>query len=736
MSTVWHGDLRLRPTAVDERDLISEITRDLLERGLATAPHVVAKLSRRLNGDAQTVCEVAAALTSAQRSGYRMLPLSLPLVPSISAQFDPIRLSAEEFFVLLLAALCTDDHLDTLLGASEHRVDDLIAGGLVAHLNIVHGRFAFVDVRMPIWLRHTATASERSRAHTLLAVVRNARGDQIAVQWHTARGAVQRLPHIVPALISAARELAEGGHPDWAFVVAAEAADHAIGADRDEARLIAGVAAIGAGCVEDAADWLGSLFPNGAVEHRAQALASLLIAETALQGVVPILDPTHHRPRIADAARWQAWARTAGLSSVLCAERGATSSMRAWLIELRDADLRSGADGVIRDSALALCSTLTRDVETILSPSEGPFSGGMIGALHAALDGDIESGLQLLSRAQTGRIRETDPMVAGFEYSPIVDAYLAVTEALLHFWRGDVATARDRLIAAAVDLPIGIPFAGLGATLAQRLDIAVLGTTGPLAQSLVQTLPGGSRVDRLVDNGLEAYLAGNSERAAMEMTLWHDRGAPQHPFAVPGLDEVGPVIERVCVEPRALSEARGLRRRIRSLPETSWRRECADVADAARKLRSPFARGRVEAMLGSAHLIRGDARAGRRFLRAARSLFDDAGAAAWRDAVDVRLARLHTQIEANAQIATMPIAIIHDVDPLEASRMVWAAVLTERELEVAMRVVEGSSNHEIAVELEVSVRTVEVHTGRIFKKLGVRKRVELAVLAHRTGRHT
>ncbi|MBQ3359962.1 MAG: DNA-binding response regulator, partial [Microbacterium sp.] len=32
----------------------------------------------------------------------------------------------------------------------------------------------------------------------------------------------------------------------------------------------------------------------------------------------------------------------------------------------------------------------------------------------------------------------------------------------------------------------------------------------------------------------------------------------------------------------------------------------------------------------------------------------------------------------------------------------------------------------------VSVRTVEVHIGRAFAKLGVRSRVELTVLAHRT----
>ncbi len=64
----------------------------------------------------------------------------------------------------------------------------------------------------------------------------------------------------------------------------------------------------------------------------------------------------------------------------------------------------------------------------------------------------------------------------------------------------------------------------------------------------------------------------------------------------------------------------------------------------------------------------------------------------------------------------------------------WADELTERELDVALLVVQGASNREAADQLYLSVRTVEVHLGRVFRKLGVRSRVELTVLAHRVGR--
>ncbi|MWB97698.1 response regulator transcription factor, partial [Agromyces seonyuensis] len=71
--------------------------------------------------------------------------------------------------------------------------------------------------------------------------------------------------------------------------------------------------------------------------------------------------------------------------------------------------------------------------------------------------------------------------------------------------------------------------------------------------------------------------------------------------------------------------------------------------------------------------------------------------------------------------------------PAPVDRPGWAGPLTERELEVAMLVARGASNRQVAERLFVSVRTIEVHVGRVFTKLGVRSRVELAVLAHRGG---
>jgi two-component system nitrate/nitrite response regulator NarL len=60
----------------------------------------------------------------------------------------------------------------------------------------------------------------------------------------------------------------------------------------------------------------------------------------------------------------------------------------------------------------------------------------------------------------------------------------------------------------------------------------------------------------------------------------------------------------------------------------------------------------------------------------------------------------------------------------------WAALLTDREREVALAVAEGASNKEVARQLGITERTVKAHTGAIFEKLGVRDRMQLALVVH------
>jgi len=59
--------------------------------------------------------------------------------------------------------------------------------------------------------------------------------------------------------------------------------------------------------------------------------------------------------------------------------------------------------------------------------------------------------------------------------------------------------------------------------------------------------------------------------------------------------------------------------------------------------------------------------------------------------------------------------------------------LTERERDVMRLVIEGRPNKLIADELDISVRTVEVHRARVFEKMDVRSAVELANVLRANG---
>ena len=61
--------------------------------------------------------------------------------------------------------------------------------------------------------------------------------------------------------------------------------------------------------------------------------------------------------------------------------------------------------------------------------------------------------------------------------------------------------------------------------------------------------------------------------------------------------------------------------------------------------------------------------------------------------------------------------------------------LTEREQEVAVAVGAGLSNADIAARLYLSVPTVKAHIGRLFTKLDVTNRVQIAICVHDAGLH-
>lgn len=72
-------------------------------------------------------------------------------------------------------------------------------------------------------------------------------------------------------------------------------------------------------------------------------------------------------------------------------------------------------------------------------------------------------------------------------------------------------------------------------------------------------------------------------------------------------------------------------------------------------------------------------------------------------------------------------------DPRETAAKRLATTLSERELEVAVAVGRGGSNAEIAGELFMSQATVKAHISKIFTKLSVTNRVQVAITMHDAG---
>jgi DNA-binding NarL/FixJ family response regulator len=73
------------------------------------------------------------------------------------------------------------------------------------------------------------------------------------------------------------------------------------------------------------------------------------------------------------------------------------------------------------------------------------------------------------------------------------------------------------------------------------------------------------------------------------------------------------------------------------------------------------------------------------------------------------------------------------VEPPSVLKGERSAALTQRELEVLQMIVDGKSNKEIAIALDLSANTIAVHRANIMNSLGIHKTAELVVYAIRAG---
>jgi ATP/maltotriose-dependent transcriptional regulator MalT len=159
-----------------------------------------------------------------------------------------------------------------------------------------------------------------------------------------------------------------------------------------------------------------------------------------------------------------------------------------------------------------------------------------------------------------------------------------------------------------------------------------------------------------------------------------------------------------------------------------------DAGDAARAAKLALgaaqiaddAEGPIEAALsrivaGRALALAGDRERATAELQRAATATDAVGAVRYRDEAERELRRLGHRVHRRSQPAASPAG-----DGVEA--------LTQRELEIARRIVDRQTNRQIAQDLFLSPKTVETHIRNIFAKLGADSRVEVARIVERADR--
>jgi DNA-binding CsgD family transcriptional regulator len=183
--------------------------------------------------------------------------------------------------------------------------------------------------------------------------------------------------------------------------------------------------------------------------------------------------------------------------------------------------------------------------------------------------------------------------------------------------------------------------------------------------------------------------------------------------ALTGLDELGPADAyltqyearaRRAASPWALATAarcRGLLCAARGDPPAAFAAFDGAFVQHDRML-APFERARTLLALASVRRRARQKRATRETVEQALAMFEALGARLWADRARDDLARI------------------------SGRRSTAADELTESERRVAVLASEGRSNKEIAGALQVTVHTVEAHLSRVYRKLGVRSRAELA----------
>ncbi len=729
---------QFRATELQRVDLGGLSTRDAIalvtdHASAAPNPSIAARLVEATGGNPLALVELAGLLTVEQLSGQAPLPDPLPLTDGLEHAFlQQVRhLSSPAQTLLLVSALNATERLDTLLQAAamlnvgDEALHEAESGSL---LDVRDER---VRLRHPL-IRSAVVAgsssTQRRRAHLMLARVLS-HSDPDRSAWHRAAAALGHDESIANELERAAvRALSRSAQA--AAAAAYERSAHLTASPQERGRRLLASAR---------ASWLAAR-PD-------RAIAAVTAARPILHDPVLQAELAHLHGII----EWQRGVSTDASSILLEGARlaGEAGDVSLALTMLVEAGQAAGYSGDM--DALQVAGQLARDIGPPNEPA-GRFARDLAMGFADMVAGHGAAGATLLRGALERASSTKDP----------AQLVLASSAA---FWLGDLGSASrfaDTAVRTArvADLGGSLPHALEYLSLAERLlghyDAAAASAsegldlgreTGQLTSvaqhlstlAMVSAVRGDvSQCHRLAQECLSlalprhmlvaAYYAWHAEalselfQGRYSEALRRLLALKELPtfdwYAVPDLVEAAHRCGQPDIAHEAIAWMQPWVTEVSSPDAAALLLRCralmAEGDDAAELFETAL--DHPDGMLlerGRTELLYGEWLRRKRRKLPARSRLNSAVSAF----VTVGARPLAERARAELRAAGEPAHEV-DHDPVHE--------LTAQELQVAMLVAEGASNRDVAARLYISSRTVEYHLYKIYPKLGVVSRTDLA----------
>lgn len=715
--------------------------RELLQQrfGSDFQAETIARVHRCSAGNPRYALELGAALRRLGRPLAPGEPLPIPrdlrreMKPRLAALTNPQRA------VLLTAAATEHPSRQLLQQVHADRACDVVAildKATADDLVKVEpaGEVVFTHPLLAATLYAQANAVTLRRVHAMLA---EAMADPVGRARHAALASPRADADVAATLMAASTQARERGMPETAAELARLAAERTPASASDliaDRLLVAARHALDAGN-RGHAEWLAStvLAAEAGRDHRVHA--HLLLIDAAGQRVAHVGGLIEQALAAAEGSPWleaPVWLCSAGQAlsggrqedAVAGAERAAELAREAGDHQTETRALCVQAVAEISTANPRARKTVARALRDDTGAQEywGP---RLLAARLALIDDDLDTArAELVGLVQAAEDRG--------EISDLVGMLEPLVEAELRAGLGQQALERaskvlDIAETAGLDLAPALATAALAQACAGSTRLArEYAERGAEYARCDDDLPYVAK--NLLATGVAAVVDADWEAAVAALSTARDTTLRLGITEPAMLRWQGDLAESL-IGAGKLDEAIGLVRQCRPRADELGRRsvsaglmradalcqaEVGDPEEAARQLESPacqavefpIERGRNLLSLGMVRWRQRRRAAAREALSRAREVFEAAGSLPWA----ARAESVLTRVDTTQSVEESP------------------AGLTTGERRVARLAADGATNREIASQLYVSVKTVEAHLSRVYAKLQVRSKAELARL--------